>query len=224
MFIQYQSGTFLDFIIDDSILKNEEKKEIDKKGKIEKVRENENLGKERNNKKGDNNEDIDELKQQNLNLRNEIEKLKEKLNEEKNKNRNLTLKLEELTNILNKNYLSIQKEMNEKITELVKYYNKNLEKFQSLFPFKISEDDKIISIIFMTSDENIYYSMVCKSTEKFSELEKRLYIKYPQYKETKNYYYANGHKINENKTLEYNNIRDNEIIIINNDNDNIIKL
>jgi hypothetical protein len=73
--------------------------------------------------------------------------------------------LEELTNILNKekkNYLSNQKEMNEKIIKLVKNYNKKLEKLKSKFPFKISEDDKIISIIFMTSDENIHYSMICK--------------------------------------------------------------
>ena len=174
-----------------------------------------------NNKKGDNNEDINELKKQILNLRNEIQKLKEELNEEKSKNQKLTLKLEELTSILNneKNFLSIQKEMSEKITELEKNYNK---KFQSLFPIKKSEDDKIISIIFMASDENIHYSMICKSTEMFIELEKRLFIKYPEYKETKNNYYAKGHKINVNKTLEDNKIKDNEIITIYNDNENII--
>ena len=59
---------------------------------------------------------------------------------------------------------------------------------------------------------------ICKSTEILIDLEKRLYIKYPEYKETKNYYYANGHKINANKTLEDNKIKDNEIIIISNDN------
>ena len=112
--------------------------------------------------------------------------------------------------------------MSEKIAELEKNYNKKLEKLKSIFPFKISEDDKIISIIFIASDQNIQYSMICKSTEKFFELEKRLYIKYPQYKETKNYYYANGHKIDISKTLKDNKIKDNEIIIISNDNDNII--
>ena len=111
--------------------------------------------------------------------------------------------------------------MSEKINEL-KNYNKKIEKLKSIFPFKISEDDKIISIIFITSDENIHYSMICKSTEKFFELEKRLYIKYPEYKETKNDYYVNGHKIDVNKTLKDNKIKDNEIIIISNDNDNII--
>ena len=168
-----------------------------------------------------NNEDINELKKLNLNLRKEIENLKDKLNEEKDKNQKLNLKLEELTNILNrekKNYLSIQKEMNEKVIEL-ENYSKKIEKLQSIFPFKISEDDKIISIIIMTSDENIHYSMICKSKEMFIDLEKRLYINYPEYKETKNYYYANGHKINVNKTLEDNKIKDNEIIIISNDND-----
>ena len=168
-----------------------------------------------------NDEDINELKKQNLNLRNEIKELKDKLNKEKDKNQKLTLKLEELTNILNKekNYLSTQKEMTEKITEL-ENYNKKIEKLLSIFPFKISEDDKIISIIFITSDENIHYSMICKSKEMFIDLEKRLYINYPQYKETKNYYYANGYKIDVNKTLEDNKIKDNEIIIISHENDN----
>ena len=185
----------------------------------EKEKENERLGKERNNKKGDNNEEVNELKKQNLNLRKEIEQLKDKLNEEKNKNQKLTFKLEELTNILNKDQkdtLSIQNEMSEKIIALDNYYNKKLEKLKSIFPFKVSEDDKIISTIFKRSDQNCYYSMICKSTEMFIELEKRLFIKYPEYKETKNFYCANGHKIDINKTLEDNKIKDNEIIIISN--------
>ena len=47
-----------------------------------------------------------------------------------------------------------------------------------------------------------------------------VYIEYPQNKETKKYYYANGYKINVNKTLEDNKIKDNEIIIISHENDN----
>ena len=72
----------------------------------------------------------------------------------------------------------------------------------------------------MTFDENLHYSMICKPTEIFIELEKRLFIKYPEYKETKNYYCINGLKIDLNKTLEENKIKDNEIIIIYKDNDN----
>ena len=67
-----------------------------------------------------NNEDINELKKENLNLRMEIEQLKEKLNEEKNKNLKLIYKLEELANIINKdkiNLSSVENEMNEKIDE-----------------------------------------------------------------------------------------------------------
>jgi len=143
---------------------------------------------------------INELKNQNFNLRMEIEQLKNKLNKEK------------------KMIYQFKKETNKKITEL-ENYNKKIEKLQSIFPFKISEDDKIITTIFMTSDQNIYYSMICKSTEKFIELEKRLYIKFPEYKEVKKHYYANGHKIDVNKTIEDNKIKDNEIIIIYNDND-----
>jgi len=65
--------------------------------------------------------------------------------------------LEELTNILNKekkDHLSNQKEMSEKIKELEKNCKKRIEKLQSILPFKVSEDDKIISTIFISSDEN----------------------------------------------------------------------
>ena len=112
--------------------------------------------------------------------------------------------------------------MSEKIIELENNCKKRIEKLESILPFKISEDDKIISTIFISSDENLHYSMICKSTEMFIEIEKRLFIKYPEYKETKNYYYANGYKIDINKTLEDNKIKDNEIINIYNDNNNIL--
>ena len=204
--------------------KEDQKEGHEKEGNKQEKEEKQEKVKERH-EKDNNNEDINELKKQNLNLRIEIEQLKDKLNEEKIKNLKLTFKLEELANILNKDkksLLSIEKEMTKKLDELNKNYNKKFEKLQSIFPFQISEDDKIISTIFMTSDENIRYSMICKSTEKFIELEERLYNKYPEYKEKKNYYCVNGQKINVNETLEYNKVKDNEIIIIYNDNDNNI--
>ena len=52
----------------------------------------------------------------------------------------------------------------------------------------------------------------------FVELESKIYQKYPKYTEAENFFIVNGNKINRNKTLEQNNIKNNDIItlIINN--------
>ena len=53
---------------------------------------------------------------------------------------------------------------------------------------------------------------------KFSKIEILLYEKYPKYIETENFFVVGGNKINKHKTLEQNNINNNDIItlIINN--------
>ena len=42
-----------------------------------------------------------------------------------------------------------------------------------------------------------------------------LYEKYPKYKDTENYFLVNGKKLNRNRTLEENNIKNNDKIILN---------
>ena len=41
-----------------------------------------------------------------------------------------------------------------------------------------------------------------------------LYEKYPKYIDTNNFFVVNGNKINRNKTLEQNNIKNNDIITL----------
>ena len=47
-------------------------------------------------------------------------------------------------------------------------------------------------------------------------IENILYDKYPEYIEYENYFLVNGIKINKNKTIEQNNIKYSDIIILNN--------
>jgi len=60
----------------------------------------------------------------------------------------------------------------------------------------------------------MYYSLICKNTEKFIELEKKIYNEYPEYSKTNNYFMINGNRVNKDQTLDENKIRNNDIIIL----------
>ena len=58
----------------------------------------------------------------------------------------------------------------------------------------------------------INYSMVCRTTDLFSSLEERLYQDFPKYRNMEKFFMVNVNKILRNKTLEENNIKNNDII------------
>ena len=157
--------------------------------------------------------EIDELKQR-------IKKLEEELDKEKNKNK-----------MLEQNIINLKKELKkEKDKDLTKNININklnqiivekenkintLEKKLSRFPFELNEREKLISVIFISLDQNLYYSIICKNTDRFDTIEKKLYDVYSEYSETENYFTVNGNEINKLKTLEDNKIKNNDLIILN---------
>ena len=173
--------------------------------------------------KSDNNENIKIINTNNtssenqnkeyINKINELEKyikeleskIKEKdriINEEKIKNENLNKKLKELQNISNNN-LDINNilELKNEI-KLFREYN------------NLAEGEKLISIKFASEEQDIDYSVIIKNTELFSKIETLLYNKYPKYTDTENYFLANGNRINRHKSLETNNIKNNDIITL----------
>ena len=81
---------------------------------------------------------------------------------------------------------------------------------------KVKENDKIISVLFMTqgNQDIINYSMACKSTDLFSSLEERLYQDFPKYRNVKKIFMVRANRILRNKTLEENNIKNNDIICL----------
>ena len=81
---------------------------------------------------------------------------------------------------------------------------------------KVKENDKIISVLFMTqgNQDIINYSMACKSTDLFSSLEERLYQDFPKYRTFKKIFMVRANRILRNKTLEQNNIKNNDIICL----------
>ena len=84
----------------------------------------------------------------------------------------------------------------------------------SQFPFKFSPGEKIMSIIFISLDQNIISSFICKNTDTFDVLENMFYEKYSEYKGLENKFFLNGKEINRKKSLDENKIKNNDIIII----------
>ena len=94
---------------------------------------------------------------------------------------------------------------------------KILKEKLSRFPFELNEGEKLMSVIFTSSEQSFYQSIICKNTEKLNNLENRLYDidRYKNYSETENYFMAKGNKLNKSKTLEQNRINESDIIVLN---------
>ena len=100
---------------------------------------------------------------------------------------------------------------------IIKKLNNEIDKLKeklSRYPFELSKEEKLISVIFTSSDQNMYYSIICKNTQKFKELEQKLYKEYPEYSKFNNYFMINGNRVNKTKSLDENKIRNNDIIIL----------
>ena len=69
-------------------------------------------------------------------------------------------------------------------------------------------------ITFLTEDQNIHYSLICKNTEKFIRIENAFYKEYPEYFDSHNIFRINGNIINKNKSLEENKIKNNDKIYL----------
>jgi predicted RNase H-like nuclease (RuvC/YqgF family) len=109
--------------------------------------------------------------------------------------------------------LSLAKQIEIKDNEINRL-NKEINKYKSIIPFEIKEGEELLPVIFYSTDKKLHYSFICKNTEKFGELEIRLYELYPQYEETDNCFYVNENKIKRGKTLKENNIKCGDVIMV----------
>ena len=48
---------------------------------------------------------------------------------------------------------------------------KKLNEMISRFPFELLENEKLIIVIIISGDQNVHYSIICKNTPKFTEME-----------------------------------------------------
>ena len=178
------------------------------------------------------NDKTKEFDEENENLKNKLEQVNNLLLKEKK----ITQFLSERVKIL-EGQLKIEKSKVNELTEknnemekirdnvgdkdnLLKLMDKLLSKeeeikeMKSRYPFKLLKGEKLISLIFMSSKQEIHYSLICKDTDKFTNVENLLYDEFPKFRETENYFISEGNKINKYKTLKENNLKNGSIVML----------
>ena len=227
IYFQFSSNTFIDFIPKSNYIietekqlniKNQEITKLTKELDIEKQK-NKNLTKE-----------LDLEKQKNINLNNQLDIEKQKninltkeLDIEKQKNINLNNELDKYKNQveqLNIEINSLKKTLDSKnleIQNLANYYNNELKKkSQSTSNLEFCKPgEKIMAVNFISTDENVNLALPCKNTDIFSRLEEQLFNEYPDYKNVNTYFTVDGNTIESNKTMEENNIKNSNVILLN---------
>ena len=197
---------------------------------------NKNTQKDINNKICSNvqsNSEINNLKQKNIQLENEIKILKSKLykyendniilkndiknyKNEINKLKNENIELNNKLNSIDNNNRIIINDSKDEIMSLMKQIqikDNIINELSKKQPNNIKEE--LMTVIFTTFDQKFHYAIICKHTDEFLMVERELYKIYPEYIETENYFTARGNKINKYKTMDQNNIKYSEIIILN---------
>ena len=192
-------------------------------------KEEKNIFKRKIKEKDDN---ITKLSEENRKMKQKVKDNKDKLNEQIFK---LEEEKEEIINEAQNKFQTLKNDINSKIEEIkkLKKENNDLKKIKENFfslidkkekeinliksnlPFELKEGEKLMCVIFQcTDDQEIHCPIICKDKQIFNNLENMLYEKFPKYKETENVFISNSAKINELKTLEENNIKDGQIIMM----------
>ena len=72
--------------------------------------------------------------------------------------------------------------------------------------YNLSNGEKLVALNFVSVDQQINHTIICKNKTEFHDIESILYKKFSQYEEEENYFMCNGNKIKKYKTLEENGI------------------
>ena len=206
-----------------SFEKNDLISDIEEKNK--KIFELEKLNKELMEKINKLKKDLNIEKSQNKDFDEKINRLNDEINREKIQNKKLDEKIKELNTLLEKekaNNIQMGKmenrgKDNEKVVELMEKImekDKELNEIKSRRPIELKEGEKLMTIIFTSPDQKFLYSLICKNTDKFSQLEQKLYEKYNEFMESDYYFKYNGKKIIRFKSVEKNGIENSGIIIM----------
>ena len=98
--------------------------------------------------------------------------------------------------------------------EQINIKDNEVKTLKSNISIDLKEGEKLIAVIFFCEEENIHYSIICKNTDKFCNIESKLYQEYPALAEKENFFMNNGKKINKFKTIEENDIKFSGIILV----------
>ena len=183
--------------------------------KREKKEEEEEGDKEQTNKE----EFVNDILKINEELTQKIKILTNELDEEKKKNKMLNEQLNYYkNNDINKKENSLQIELNKKAIEIenLKAQIKNLKskKLQANLEY-INPGEKILAIQFNSIDQKVNKAIACKNTDVFVRIEEILYEDYPEYKDVNTYFTVGGKIIKRFKSIQENDIKYSDIILLN---------
>ena len=114
---------------------------------------------------------------------------------------NMVKCLSELNQEINNRDYNYRKEINDLKLKLSKYE----------YDVEVNLHDMIV-INFNSEDGRMRYAMQCLKTETFAQVEEKLYKIYEEYKNTNNKFISNGRNILRFKTVEENNIRNEDTV------------
>ena len=111
----------------------------------------------------------------------------------------------------------LESEGNEEKLNYLRTENESFKRDIERYPIKLQPGEKIICVMFKKQEDNKYYSIICKTNEKFETIKNRFYEKNPIFKKLpKISFKFQGHIIdNESQSLEKLGINHNSIIELN---------
>jgi len=127
-----------------------------------------------------------------------IEQQKLTINDLQNKLNNYNNTINNLNNDIN-NYRNIISKKDLELNNYKSQLNNNIPNNNVNF-------NDIMSVNFISSDQNVHFSIPCLKTNTFAEVEEKLYKEFPQYRETNNNFLANGMQVLRFKTIAENKI------------------
>ena len=121
-------------------------------------------------------------------------------------------KIQELNNIINNvnkqfDHEKKIKELNDIINDKNNELNKLRSECNNNIIREILPGEEIISVLFISGDYKLTYSLPCKNTTVFVKIEEKLYEEFPEYRETDNYFLVGGIKVKRFKTIKENAIK-----------------
>jgi len=159
-----------------------------------------------------------------ININKDYNDLEKELINEKNKNKILSEKILQLEKELDderKMVKTLKEKINssniQQLQNSLDLKNKEIEelKLKDNPIYNIKSGEQLYSVNFASVDQKIvHYSIIGKNTDKFVRLEEKIYEDYPEYKDEETYFMKNGEKIKRFKTLDENNIKNNDILML----------
>ena len=185
----------------------------------------ESLEKELKEEKSKNQSLLEKFDKLNIDFEKDKKTLEKELKKEKEKNQILEDKIKKNQKEFKAKQKNFLKEGNDISNSKESLVNAILEKDREVnelkkkllrYPFELNEGEKMLTVNFISSEQKINnYSIICKNTDIFNYLEKKLYEEYKEFYDTENYFTVNGKKIHKLKSLDENQIKNNDVIVLN---------